>query len=112
MATSIEAAPNFPEQRYRDNSPDALYGSILAMEAIVSMLLAERVLERGITPNPALKVLRQQVEAMQERGKTTKYGTGSTLIADGIQDSLDRIFHLAEDLLNRLQQSSNGKAEK
>ncbi len=85
--------------RGRDNSPDALYGSILAMEAVLGFLISERVRKAGTDPDICLRELRRQIESMQNGQTTTKYGTGTTLIADGIEDSLNAIFRKSEQAL-------------
>lgn len=84
---------------FRDSSPDGLYGSILAIESALSVLLVERALSEGISATTALRNLRDRLEAMHKEHVATKYGTGANLIADGIKDSLDAIFRRSEEML-------------
>jgi hypothetical protein len=76
--------------RYRDNSPDALFGAIIAMETILGSLLAQAALQADQAP--PLAALRREVEAALEAGQSsTKFGTGSGEIADGARDCLNAI---------------------
>lgn len=89
-----------PQQSFRDNSPDALYGSILAIEASLGLLVSKiAARENGDLAN-SLAVLRSQAQAALDQRRVTKYGTGAGLITDGIQDSLAAVFERAPEMVS------------
>ena len=81
--------------RYRNGSPDALFGSVLAIEAVLKLVLAE-IGQGGA--RDALELMRLRVEAeLAGRQGTTKYGTGAEEIEEGVADSLDAVFGRRRD---------------
>ena len=99
----LDPVTNLPSEisslSLRDNSLDALYGSILAVESVLGLLLAHQALT-DTDPAASLRSLRLRIQALHEAQIATRYGTGAEQIADGVQDSLDSIFHRAQQLLH------------
>lgn len=87
------------DSNFRDSSPDALYGSILAIEAMLSVLVSKAARGECWDPASSLRALRMQAQAALSQREATKYGTGSGLITDGMQDSLDAAFDRAAELI-------------
>ena len=76
--------------RYRNGSPDALFGSVLAIEAALKLVLAHMA---DGDARDRLELMRRRVEAeLARRQDTTKYGTGAEDIEEGVADSLDALF--------------------
>ena len=101
--------PASSETVLRDNSPDSLYGSVLALEAVMSVLLADVAVKETAQSVLRLRQLRARAEELQTGPQTTKYGTGAELIADGIRNSLDTIFRSAEAVLQNRGEHARGE---
>ena len=82
------------EKPYRDNSPDGLFGAVMALEAALSVILEDRL--AGLPPPEALSVAlalrRRAEEAFLAERRVTKYGTGAVIIEDAGRETLEAIF--------------------
>jgi hypothetical protein len=78
---------------HRENSPDALLGSLLVTEATLKVVVAH--LRQAGTVEQAERLLldlQREVDALRGQGITTRYGTGEQDIRDGIEDAATAIL--------------------
>nr|MCV4210315.1 hypothetical protein [Roseomonas sp. SXEYE001] len=78
---------------HRENSADALLGSLLVVEATLKVVVTH--IRRAGTVEQTERLLldlQREVDALRGRAITTRFGTGEQDIQDGIEDAATAIF--------------------
>ena len=94
--------PSSSTPMYRNNTPDALFGSILTIEATLGVILGKLAkISSGPTEEALAAIIRDVESALSRGAQTTKYGTGAMEISDGELDSLQAITARAREVAAR-----------